>query len=322
MDRREFLLAGAALPFGLALAPRASAARTGGGPLAFVTADLDSHIVVFDPAAARLVVRIATLPGPRSIENVDGAKALVAHTALGKLSLVDGPARRVRAVIEGLGAPRYTAAAGPPYAYVTDSERREVVTIDIRRARIVARARVPGPARHVTLAHDGETVWTALGSKASELAVLAVGANGRLRPLRTITPPFPAHDVVAAPDGEHVWVTAGDSRRVAVYAVHGRRPLEVLPAGRAPQHVAFVQDRAFVASGDDGTVRIHRLNGDLVDETSVPVGSYNIAAFSVGSAVTPSLSRGTVAVLDDRSGVQAVRRIARAAHDACLLTAY
>ena len=57
-------------------------------------------------------------------------------------------------------------------------------------------------------------------------------------------------------------------------------------------------------------------------EAEVPVGSYNVTAFGVGSAVTPSLSRGTVAVLDDRGGVRAVRKIARAAHDACLLTAF
>ena len=101
MNRRQFVLAGAALPLGLALEPRALASPVGGGPLAFVTADLESHVVVFDPAQARVVGRIATLPAPRSIENVDGANALVAHTSLGRLSIVNGPDRRVRAVVHG-----------------------------------------------------------------------------------------------------------------------------------------------------------------------------------------------------------------------------
>lgn len=321
MDRREFVLAGVAMPLGLAVGTRAHATPGGGGPFAFVTADLESHVAVFDPAMARLVSRIRTLPGPRSIENVDGATALIAHTALGRLSLVDGPGRRVRAVVDGFGTPRYAAGYGS-VAFVTDSARAEIVTVDVRQGTVIARAPVTGPARHVTIAPDGDTIWAALGSKAERIAVLDVQNPRRPRLRRTITPPFLVHDVVAAPNGEHVWVTAGDSPRIAVYALGGRRPLEIIAAGRAPQHVAFVRNRAFVASGDDGTVRIHRLNGELVREEKVPVGSYNVTAFSVGSAVTPSLSRGTVAVLDDRGGVRAVRKIARAAHDACLLTAF
>lgn len=321
MDRREFVISAAALPLGLAFATRALATPAGGGPLAFVTADLESHVAVFDPAEARLVARIRTLPGPRSIENVDGATALVAHTALGRLSLIDGPGRRVRAVVGGLSAPRYTAGHGS-VAYVTDSARGEIVTIDVRRGVVVARAAVPGPARHVTITPDGDTIWAALGSKAEQIAVLSVRKPRRPRLMRTITPPFLAHDVVGAPNGEHVWVSAGDSRRIAVYALDGRRPLEIIAAGRAPQHIAFVRNRAFVASGDDGSVRIHRLSGELVGEAKVPVGSYNVTAFSEGSAVTPSLSQGTVAVLDNSGQVHAVRKVARAAHDACLLTAF
>jgi hypothetical protein len=138
--------------------------------------------------------------------------------------------------------------------------------------------------------------------------------------VRTLTPPFLAHDVVAAPDGRHVWVTSGDSRLLAVYDRAGRRPQEVIAAGAPPQHIAFVGSLAFVASGDDGTVRVHRLDGSLVREAEVPIGSYNVA-FGGGRAVTPSLSRGTVALLDERGRVHAIRKIARAAHDACVVPA-
>jgi DNA-binding beta-propeller fold protein YncE len=244
--------------------------------------------------------------------------ALVAHTALGRLSLVESAELHVRKVVDGFGAPRYTAGRGL-LAYVTDSARREVVTVDVELGAVVARAAVPGPARHVTITPDEEEIWTSLGSKARQLAVLDARRPKRPRLVRTLTPPFLAHDVVAAPDGQHVWVTAGDSRRIAVYDRRGRRPLEIIAAGAAPQHIAFVGNRAFVASGDDGTIRVHRLNGDLLREAEVPVGSYNVA-FGGGAAVTPSLSRGTVAVLDERGRVQAVRKIARAAHDACLLS--
>lgn len=318
MDRREFLLAAAATPVALALASRAAAVPSGGLPLGFVTADLDSHVAVVDPATARVVARIHTLSDPRSVEAV-GATAVVAHTALGRLSLIDAGTLRVRSVVQGLGEPRYTTGRGR-LAYVTDSARGELATVDVRRGSVVTRTRVPGPARHVTITPDGDTIWTALGSKASRIAVLDTRDSRRPRLVRTITPPFLAHDVVAAPDGRHIWVTSGDARQLAVFDRSGRRPLELIEAGAPPQHIAFVGDLAFVASGDDGTVRVHRQDGKLVREAEVPVGSYNVT-FGGRHALTPSLSRGTVALLDPRGRVRTVRKIARAAHDACVVLA-
>ena len=308
----------ATAPVSLAFGRRARAASLESLPLAFVTADLDSHVAVVDSETARVVARIRTLAGPRSIEAV-GSNALVAHTALGRLSLVDAGTLQVSTVVDGFRSPRYTAARGS-LAYVTDSARGEVVTVDVRRGAVVACTPVPGPARHVTITPEGEEIWTALGSKARQLAILDARRSRRPGLVRTLAPPFLAHDVVAAPDAQHVWVTSGDSHRLAVYERSGRRPIGVIAAGAPPQHIAFVGSLAFVTSGDDGTVRLHRLNGDFVREAEVPVGSYNVA-FGGGGAVTPSLSRGTVAVLDARGRVNAIRKIARAAHDACVVLA-
>ena len=141
----------------------------------------------------------------------------------------------------------------------------------------------------------------------------------RPRLVRTIKPPFLAHDVVFAPGGKHVWVTSGAGHRVAVYGADTREIVRTLAADRAPQHVAFAGELAFVASGDDGTVHVHRLNGELVRRAEVPLGSYNVTV-GAGHALTPSLSRGTVSVLDATGRVRAVRRIARAAHDACIVS--
>ena len=318
MDRRELLLAAAAAPLSLGLASKGFARPNGGFPLVFVTADLDAHVAVVDSGTARVLSRIPTLAWPRSIETV-GTTALVAHTELGRLSLVDAGTLRVRSVVGGLGAPRYTAARGS-LAYVTDSARGELVTVDVRAGSIVSRVRVPGPARHLTTTPDGRAIWAALGSTARQIAVLDARRPRRPRLVRTLTPPFLAHDVVAAPDGEHVWVTSGDARRIAVFGRASRRPLELIDAHAPPQHVAFVGDMAVVASGDDGTLRVHRLDGTLLHEERVPVGSYNVS-FGGSRVVTPSLTRGTVALLDARGRVRAVRRIARAAHDACVVTA-
>jgi DNA-binding beta-propeller fold protein YncE len=320
VNRREVLLAATALPLSLAFGRRAFA-HSAGGSVALITADLESQVVVLDTSSARVLGRIRTGPGPRSIENVDTRLALVAHTQHGLVSLVDAASRDVRAELDGFSAPRYTTVhPARSMAYVTDSERDEVVAVDVRRGRVVSRALVPGPARHVSISPDGKTIWTALGSRAEQIAVLDSSNARRPRLERTFAPPFLAHDVVFAPRRGHVWVTSGAGHRVALYRAAAREVVRTIAADRAPQHVAFVSELAFVSSGDDGTVRIHRLNGDLVRVAEVPTGSYNVS-FGAERVVTPSLSRGTVALLDEHGHVRAVRTVARAAHDACVVSA-
>ena len=325
MDRRDFLLAAAGAPFALAFAPSALTSTRGGTPLAFVTADLESHVAVLDLTTREVVRRVRTGPGPRSIEAVLARTGVVAHTEHGVVSLVDGVTSRVRAELEAFDEPRYTAVSPPradpsarPLAYVTDSAREEVVVVDVELARVVSRVAVPGPARHISISPDGQTLWTSLGTKAARVAVLDARSPRRPRLARTFAPPFLAHDVGFAPDGENVWVTSGSERRIAVYRSDGRRLLRVIDADAPPQHVTFVGARVFVASGDDGTVRRHTVDGRLVGEAQVPIGSYNVT-FGWRSVITPSLGRGTLSILDTRGRVAAVRRIARAAHDACVL---
>jgi hypothetical protein len=325
MDRRDFLLAAAAGPLALSFAPRALAEPLGGTPLAFVTADLESHVVALDLATGRTVARIQTSGGPRSIEAVQGTKAVVAHTERGVVSILDSISGKVRTELPDFAAPRYTAARPPSsfaaeslLAYVTDSVAGEVVTLDVARGSVVARATVPGAARHITITPDGDAIWTALGSKAAQIAVLDTRTARRPELVRVVRPPFLAHDVVAAPDGRHVWVTSGDSRRVAIYGRAGRTPVVQIAAGAPPQHIAFVGRLAFVTSGDDGTVSVHRQDGRRVHQADVPVGSYNVT-FGWRRAVIPSLSSGTVVFLDPGGQVRTSRKVARAAHDACVL---
>ena len=328
MNRRELLVAAAAAPLALALPESPTAGGVGGTPTAFVTADTESHVVALDLSTGVVSKRIRTLPGPRSIESAFMTWAVVAHTATGRLSILHAPTLSVRRVVGGFREPRYTAvnplwyARGDPgvrpLAYVTDSARREVVTVDVVRGTILWRTGVPGPARHVTASPDGASLWTALGTKAERVAVLDLEDPLRPHLARTFAPPFLAHDVVFADNSQHVWITSGDSRRFAVYERDGRRPVAVLDAGAAPQHVVFSGPLAFVASGDDGTVRLHRPDGALLHEARVPVGSYNVTLGWPG-VITPSLGRGTLALLDARGRVRRVSRVARAAHDACLV---
>jgi DNA-binding beta-propeller fold protein YncE len=318
MNRRRFLQAAVAGSVALATEPAAFAARLGGAAVAFVTADLESHVVVVDLDTASVVKRIRTGPGPRSIESIRHQIAVVGHTEHGVVTLIDAVSSRIRAELDAFEAPRY-AAVHPrrPFAYVTDSAREELVAVDAEHARVLWRTRVPGPARHVSVSPDGRMLWTALGTAATSIAVLDTGDPRRPKLVRTVAPPFPAHDVVFSPDSRTVWVTSGAERRIALFR-DGDRLVRILGAGAHPQHVAFAADKAFVASGDDGTIRRHRLDGTLVREARVPTGSHNVT-FGWRRLVTPSLGGGTVSLLDRNGRVEAVRRVARAAHDACIV---
>jgi hypothetical protein len=321
VNRREFLLAAAGAPLALAAAPSALARRLGGGtPLALVTADLEAHVAAVELSSGRIHRRLATLPGPRSVESVGARYAVVAHTGHGAVSIVDGLSLRVRHVLHGFAEPRYTAAhpAGR-YAFVTDSKRGDVAALDVLRGRVLHRLPLDGPARHVTIDRSGHTLWVSLGSKALLVAVVDVTQPARPRLVRKVRPPFLAHDVGFSLDARHVWVTSGDDERLAVYARRERRPLYTLPADAPPQHVTFVGPRAYVTSGDDGTFRVHRLSdGRLLRTTRVPVGSYNVQE-GFGLVLTPSLERGTLCVLDAGGRLRHRVQVARSSHDACFV---
>ena len=305
MNRREFLVAAAAAPFALR-APRA--------PLALATADLEAALVVVDPFAGRVLRRIATRPDPRSIERV-GETAVVTHTAGGEVSLVRGFA--VRHVLRGFEEPRYTA--GSPdgrYAYVTDSGRADLAVVDVVRARVVARFRLGGWPRHVSIDRAGRTLWVALGTAARALAVVDVTRPAQPRHVGTIRPRFRLHDVGFVPVTGHVWITSGDRSEIAIHDARNGHVVRMLVSGSPPQHVTFDATRAYVTSGDDGTLRVHALNGQLLRVTTVPPGSYNVQR-GPGRVLTPSLSQGTLSVLDESGDVMRRVKVARSSHDAC-----
>ena len=293
MDRREFLLA-------LALAPSVLAHE----PLAYVTADTESHVVVVGMTTGKVYRRIPTAPSPFSIERV-GAHAVVAHTVTGRVTVLE------RHEIEGFGEPRYTAAAPDGrHAFISDSGHTELVTVDVLRGAIVGRVKLSQWPRHVSLAPDGRTLSVSLGTASNAIAVVDVSDPRRPRHVRTVKPPFLAHDVGWAPSGR-AWITSGEASRISV---HGR----LLAADGAPQHVTFLGDRAYVTSGASGTLRVyHERTARLLATRRIPAGSYNVQ-FAAGRVLTPSLDEGTLCVLDAGGRVIEKVRVAPSSHDACL----
>jgi DNA-binding beta-propeller fold protein YncE len=317
MNRRQFVAGAVTLPLGLRAAVDALA---GGDPVALVTADTESRVAVVELSTGRIVRSIPTLPGPRSVESVAGRLGVVCHTAHGAVSLVDGPTLRVRHVLRGFEEPRYTAAApNGRHAFVSDSGRHEVVTVDVLYGRAVARLAVGGPARHISIDPSGRMIWVSLGSKAEQVAVLDVSRPTAPRLLRRFRPPFLAHDVGIVPGGRHVWVSSGDRGALAVYDRRSGEVLRRLPADAPPQHVTFSGGSAFVTSGEDGTLRVQSLqDGRVLRRTTIPDGSYNVQE-AFGWIVTPSLDRGTLCILDRGGRLRHRVQVAPSSHDACFV---
>ena len=314
MDRRAFL-AGAAT---LVLAPRALA-RMSGRQVALVTADEEARLVAVELPSGRVHRYVGTVPKPRSIECV-GPMAVVAHSEIGAVSIVRGATLEVEHVLRWFGEPRYTA--GHPdgrHAYVTDAKRGEVIALDVLRGRVLSRTRVGALARHVSIDPRGRTLWVALGSKAAQVAIVDISQRARPRLLRRIRPPFLAHDVGWAPGGKRVWVSSGDRNEVAVYAARSGRLLRRLAADKPPQHFTFRDQLVFVASGESGTLRVHRIDGSHLRTARIPDDSYNVQQAD-GWVVTPGLGTGTLCLLDREGRPRWHKTIARSSHDACIVT--
>jgi DNA-binding beta-propeller fold protein YncE len=314
VNRREFLgLAAAPLVFQASAAFGATASR------GLVTCDTESRIAIVDLVAGRVLGSIPVSPGPKSIERVGAGLALVCHTGTGLVTIVDGRSGTVRHVLHGLAEPRYTARhPDGVHAFVTDSGRGAVVALDVRRGALLGSVALGGPARHVTLAPDGRTLETSLGSSASRVSVVDVSDPARPRLVRDFSPPFPAHDVGFFPDGRGTWVTAGTAETMALYV--GGRPAHLLRTDPGPQHVTFGSGVAYVTSGVAGTFRVQSLaDGSIRRETRVPVGSYNVQSGPGGLVLTPSLAHGTLCVVDAAGTLLHTVQVSTSSHDACFV---
>jgi DNA-binding beta-propeller fold protein YncE len=320
MHRRSFLARAGTAALALAT-PQVALGASRRQPLTLVTADLEAHVVAVAADDGRVIARIPTPAGPRSIEAVRrGTLALVAHTTEGLVSLVDASTLRVRRVLDGFAEPRYTAA-GPSgrYSFVSDARLGQVVVVDLLRERIAARVEVGSLARHITIAPHGRSLWVALGPQAAAIAVVDLDDPTRPRLRGRVLPVDLAHDVVYGSDGSRVWVTSGSERAVAVHDGRTGRPLLRLPGGAPPQHAAILGAHAYVASGDDGALRVHALeDGRVVRESRIPVGSYNVTAGS-DRVYTPSLDVGTLCIVRASGRLQRRERLARSSHDACVV---
>ena len=169
--------------------------------------------------------------------------------------------------------------------------------IDLERQRIVHRLHVGAGAHHMSFSPDGKRLWIALSEVATTVVRLDTSDLARPRIAGRLHPRVPSHSVGFAPDGRTVWLSSARAPFVTVYNAATGRVVKVIPAGRAPQEVAFSGARALLTSGYGSSIeavlwRTYRRLGTV----PMPYGSFNLATFG-GEVVTSSLLTGQVTEL-------------------------
>ena len=85
--------------------------------------------------------------------------------------------------------------------------------------------------------------------------------------------------------------------------------------------MTFLHGRAYVTSGDDGTLEVRSgATGAVLRTTRVPTGSYNVQE-GWGVVLTPSLEQGTLCIARADGRLLHRLRAARSSHDACFAMA-
>jgi DNA-binding beta-propeller fold protein YncE len=288
------------LSIALLVAPAASARPSSTRPVAIVAAETANQVVVVSlgPHGGHVLERIQ-LVDPLMVAAPLHGPAVVLSPATGTVTLLAWHSLRPVEGFHGFRDPEVARIApGGRYAYVNDGKTGDLTVIDLARERIVDRLHVGAGAHHMAFSPDGRRLWIALSEVATTVVRLDTADLARPRIAGRLNPRFPAHSVGFAPDGRTVWLSSAGARYVMVYNATTAKLVKVIPAGKAPQEVAFSGARALLTSGYGSSIeavlwRTYRRLGIV----AMPYGSFNLATYG-GQVVTSSLLTGYVTELD------------------------
>jgi YVTN family beta-propeller protein len=272
-----------------------------GAPVAVVTAETEHAVLEVSPVTGRVVRRVPVAGDPTTLAAAPTGPVVVCSPAAGTVTILSWPMLRPVAVLHSFHTPEIAAVTPDgEWALVSDAAGT-VSTIQLSTDRIVDRVWVGRGAHHMAISPDQRIAWVALGETASTIVRLNIADPKHLRVTGRVHPRVASHDLAFSPNGKTVWVTSSAASYVTVYDAATGRPVATVPAGTAPQHVAFSQTipaRAYIASGygrslemvDSATQRILR-------RSVLPYGSFNLS--TLGSVVaTTSLLDGKVTILN------------------------
>jgi len=288
-------------PGGTAGSVTATAHRAArGGLAAVVTAETEHAVLEVSPVTGRVLRRVAVTGDPTTLAAAPTGPVVACSPAAGTVTLLSWPGLRPVAALHRFRTPEIAAIAPDgEWALVSDAAGT-VSAIRLSSHRIADRVWVGRGAHHMAISPDGRVAWVALGETAHTIVRLDITDPKHLRVAGRVHPRTASHDLAFSPSGKTVWVTSSDAPYVTVYTAATGRPVASVPAGTAPQHVAFSQAtpaRAYVASGYGRSLEMVDIaSGRILHRATLPYGSFNLS--TAGSIVaTTSLLDGKVAIL-------------------------
>jgi DNA-binding beta-propeller fold protein YncE len=286
--------------------------------IALVAAETTNQLVAVELPSGRIVKRLRMPVDPQNVAICGGTAAVVSVRA-GAVTLVDAGTLKVRRILRDFDSPHIPACSSDGrYVYVTDDARGQLAVI---RNGVVRRLFVGHGAHHMAEDGLGNRLWIALGERARSIAVVDVSSPTQPRLVGHVDPQGAAHDLAFSPRSTRVWVTYDDRPEVGIFSAATGRLVRRLPAGSAPQHVAFGSPgRAYVSSGNDGTMRMFSSRtGRPLRVFRTTYGSFNLATY--GSFVTTSsLYRGTLMDFDESGRRWLQKQVAPSARDVAVTT--
>jgi hypothetical protein len=275
-----------------------SAAR--GAPVAVVTAETEHAVLEVSSITGRLLRRVRVAGDPTTLAAAPTGPVVICSPAAGTVTILSWPRLRPVAVLHRFHTPEIASITPDgEWALISDAIGT-VSTIQLSTDRIVDRVWVGRDAHHVAISPDQRIAWVALGETASTIVRLDITDPRPLRATGRLYPRVASHDLAFSPNGKSVWVTSSAAPYVTIYHAASGRPIATVPAGTAPQHVAFSQTtpaRAYITSGYGRSLEMVDVNsGRILRRAALPYGSFNLS-ISGSTVATTSLLDGKVTVL-------------------------
>jgi DNA-binding beta-propeller fold protein YncE len=276
--------------------------------VALVTAEGEDEVLEVSLPGGRVIRRVRLAAPATTVAAGGSGPAVAVSPQSGTVTILRPRTLRPAAVLRSFRSPQIAAVApGGHWALVSDAAAGSVSAVDLRTGRVADRVWVGRGAHHLAISPDGGAAWVALGETARTIVTVDCSDMRRLRVTGRIHPPVAAHDLAFSPGGATVWVTSAAEPYVTVFDAASGRPRARVPAGAAPQHVAFGgpgSPHAYIASGYGSSLEmVDPRSGRVVRRAALPYGSFNLAVAG-GVVVTTSLLDGHVTEL----GTAALRR--------------
>jgi hypothetical protein len=300
------VLAGTSALFAVLLVTGSAAGhRLGGTPVALVTAESENELLAVSLPGGEVLKRVRVAPDPETVASQASGPVVVVSPASGTVTLLAWRSLRPVAVLRGFRSPQLAAITPDgEWVYITDAATGELSVIELAAKRVIDRVVVGRGAHHLAVSPDQRRTWVALGERASTIVVLDTSRPDRPRVIWRFHPQVAAHDLAFSPDGRSVWVSSVSASYVSVLAPRNGGLLGKVPAGRPPQHVAFIANgrpHAFITSGYGSSIEmVNPATRKVIRTARLPYGSFDLAS-SGDLVVTCSLLNGDVAEFNGAS---------------------